>query len=1005
MQRLPLALVLLSAVFRAQAADLYVDAAAAAGGDGSQAAPFATIKAAVDAANLLSGASTIHVASGTYAIASASDFPTVAVPDLTIAAADPSSKPVVALDPDLSVTTNNPVVFAVPVGSDRLTVADLKFTFSYAGDKNAAGNSLGQSGKLFSFAANDCVFDGCEFVQTGTTGRNWADAGVLYADSNEANHAKRGTGLVVRNCRFDHVGASTFRPIKIADNARIVGNVFDSCSGFYGIHKQSAGGYFVSNRIVNCTQPIKSNGDNWGELRNGEIAYNVFVGGDVAFFEKNGNAGYAGQARIHHNTVVGCSGFVQVDEVNSIEWTPWIFDNLVVASGTGCIVRENATSLANRKSSFKEGAFFTGNAWRATDFVSGTAPTRFDDYGLGLAVSDCKRLAEVPEFLETSDPSSPDFYRPNAARYPWVRTLARGASGTIGWTPVSYPASWVGAVEPADIPPEHPGDYFLLDDFTVSVRSDIPPTVATFNVAWAGNAGPVKATWDFDGDGTWDWTGWTDTATWNFAEGGEFRPRVLLEDTATGKTVEAECMTVLKLRIVDLYVDANAAPGGNGTSRSPFRTIAEAAAVCAANGTIHVRGGDRVYSIATADDLVEIRHRGTTVESWGGGGRARIVVERTLHAATNNPSVFTIPVDAVNATIRGLDFTYYGSVTANAPDSSLGQTGRCIDVQGDYATVDDCVFHQQGNYTDDRGKLTYSEMPDGIGHAAVATRAQQSDGYKGRYLTVSRCAFLGESDDRSMRATRLGADSTLSGNVFSNCCYVLWAVKNNPASYLIESNVLYRCGTVSTGIYGNYGEFRNATFRYNVFWCDPGSAVPFITKNNNGLNETVVFHHNTVVNASHFAEILDNPCSWHPRIFDNLFVLAPAGADAHTVFKNNQTAFASGNFSSFKTGGDGCLRNNAWYATNGISGGPATLVEGYDLSAGCTVVSNVVLATPPSFVSVRLDSPDFCRPAWRNGDWVGSGYAWTGDDGEYDDWIGAKPGKIARLIRSMLILR
>ena len=134
-------------------------------------------------------------------------------------------------------------------------------------------------------------------------------------------------------------------------------------------------------------------------------------------------------------------------------------------------------------------------------------------------------------------------------------------------------------------------------------------------------------------------------------------------------------------------------------------------------------------------------------------------------------------------------------------------------------------------------------------------------------------------------------------------------------------------------------------------------------------------------------------------------MIDPASTDVHTVFKNNQTAFASGNFSSFKTGGDGCLMNNAWYATNGISGGPATLVEGYDLSAGCTVVSNVVLATPPSFVSVRIDSPDFCRPASRNGDWVGSGYAWTGDDGEYDDWIGAKPGIVGRLIRSMLIVR
>ena len=312
------AFALLFAAGSAGAADFYVNASAAAGGDGSQAAPFATIKAAVEAANGVSGPSTIHIASGTYAIASASDFVTVSVPDLTITAVDPANKPVVALDANLSTVQNNPVVFSVPVGSDRLTVANLQFAYSYAGDKNVAGNSFGESGKLFSFAANDCVFDGCEFVQTGT-GRNWKDGGVLYADSSEQLHAKQGTGLIVRNCRFDHVGASTFRPIKFADNSQIVGNLFDSCSGYFTVHKQSTGGYFVSNRVMNCTQPIKSKGDNYGEIANGEIAYNVFVGSDVAFFQKDANAGYAGQPRFHHNTVVGCSGFVQVDEVNKLD--------------------------------------------------------------------------------------------------------------------------------------------------------------------------------------------------------------------------------------------------------------------------------------------------------------------------------------------------------------------------------------------------------------------------------------------------------------------------------------------------------------------------------------------------------------------------------------------------------------------------------------------------------------------------------------------------------------
>lgn len=987
----------------ASGADFYVNASATAGGDGSQSAPFATIKAAVDAANLVSGASTIYVSSGTYAIAAASDFATINVPDLTITAANPSSKPVVAIDPDLSTVQNNPKVFTASQGADRLTVANIKFTFSYAGDKTAAGNSFGQSGRLLSLAANDCVVEGCEFVQIGTTGKNWTDGegggGVVTADSHQNTHATKGTGLIVRNCRFDHVGYSTattsgFRPIKVADNGQVIGNVFDSCSGYFTVYKQSSGGYFASNRIVNCTQPIKCQGDNYGEIANGEIAYNVFVGSDIAFFEKNANAGFAGQPRFHHNTVVGCSGFVQVDEVNTISWQPWIFDNLIIASGSGCIIRENATSLANRKSSFKAGSFFTGNVWLAPDFVSGTAPTQFDDYELSLAVSDNKELAVAPVFLNTSDPTSPDYYRLNVERYPWVRTIAQGASGKIGSTTYSYAATYVGAVEPADIPGE-PGEFFELDGVSMSISSSFAPATADFTVSYAGNAGAVTVEWDFDGDGTWDLSGSDVTTTWTYNAPGDFYPKVRITDTATSKTIVGDLASEIKLRMMDVYVDANAVDGGTGAEDAPLASIAAGVAVCAVHGTVHVRGGDdRVYNIATADDLITVTaDRYLTITKWG-EERARIVVASTLHSVTNNPSVISIPIGVVHTTISGLDFTYYGSTTKDAPDSSLGKTGRCIDVQGNYTTVEDCVFHQLGNYTDSNGNLTYSKADDGIGHAAVATRAQQNDQNNGRYLTVSHCTFLGESGDRSMRATRLGADSTLSENVFSNCCYVLWAVKNNASPILIESNVLYRCGTISSGIYGSYGEFRNVTFRYNIFWCDSGSAVPFIKKNKNGLNETVLFHHNTIVNASHFAEIdkeanASNTFSWHPQIFDNLIVLDPASEDGRTVFKNNQTAFASGCYSSFETGKDGCLKNNAWCAPGGISGGAATQVSGYDLSRGCVIADNISLDAQPVFLSTKLDSPDFCRPREsRNPTWAKQGFAWT-DDGKYPDYIGA----------------
>ena len=974
----------------ASGADFYVDSSAATGGNGSPSAPFATIKAAVDAANGVPGPSTIHVASGTYAITSANDFVTVSVSNLTIEAENPSEKPVFALDADLSVATNNPVLITVPIDSDYLTVSGLAFTYSYAASKNAAGNTFGEKGCAFLVAANYATFENCTFAQTGTTGSNWQQGGLIRADSDQGNVSKKGTHMTVRDCVFTGSGRSAkdLRPIKVANYGSIYRNVFDSCSGYVYAIKPSAGGYFVSNRVVNCSMPFYSNGDSYGEWRDAEFAYNIFVNSGVGCFYKN-SAGFSGEPRFHHNTVIDCSNFITVANVDNTntDWTPWIFDNLIIASGTGCIIRENATSLTNRKSSFNEGSSFKGNAWLAPDFVSGTAPLRFDDYKLGLAVSDNKELAEAPMFLDTSDPTSPDFYRLNARHYPWVYTVARGASVTIDKETISYDATYVGAVEPADIEGAQ-GEFFELDGFSVHLSTNVIPATADFTVGYTGNAGAVTIEWDFDGDGTWDQSGSDISATCTYATPGDFLPKVRLTDAATSKEVVGELASVIKLHMADVYVDANAAAGGNGTETAPLRSIAAAMPLCAEHGTIHVRGGDDcTYNIETADDLVVVTvGRYLTITKWG-EERARIMVANTLHSVTNNPSVISIPVGVVHTTISGLDFTYYGN--SSVTNSSLGERGRCIDVQGEYVTVDDCVFHQSGNYTKSNGSLAYKAEANGIGHAAVATRAHQDNKDNGRYLTVSRCSFLGESDDRSMAATRLGEYSTLSENIFSNCCYVLWAVKSSAAPFLIESNILYRCGTVSSGIYGGAGEFQNAEFRYNIFWCDSGNAVPFITKNNNGLNKTVLFHHNTIVNASHFAEIDNRPLSWYPQIFDNLIVLDPASKDGLTIFKNNQTAFASGCYSSFTNGCGGCLKNNAWYAPGGISGGVATNFPGYDLSKGCEIADNIVLSAPPAFVSTKLDSPDFCRPREsRNPTWAKQGFAWT-DDGKYPDYIGA----------------
>ncbi len=1001
------ALALLLAAGSAGAADLYVDASAAAGGDGSQAAPFTTIKDAVDAANLLSGASTIHVAFGTYAIASASDFVTVSVPDLTITAADPSSKPIVALDANLSATVNNPVLFTVPTGSDYFTVSGLAFTYSFSANGNTAGNTFGANGCVFSVAANHATFESCTFTQTGTSGTGWTQGrgGLIHADSNQNLHSKQGTHFIVRNCVFTNFGGvSDNRPIMVADEGRIYNNVFDSCSGYVNPVKACSGGYFVSNRVVNCSRPIYSNGNgqNYNEWNNAEVAYNIFVNSDVPFFYKDVR-GFAGKPKIHHNTVVGCSDFITVKTLNSTvtDWTPWLFDNLILTAEGGSIVRENTTETLKMTTSFKTGSFFKGNVYKASTFNTGTA-LNYDGYELGLAVSDNKAIATVPVFLDTADVTSTNFYRLNAFRYPWVRSTAQGADG--------YAATYVGAVEPADIPGE-PGEFFELDGFSVVFSTNVVPAIATFAVGWTGNAGTVTVKWDFEGDGTVDETetlaadATSATKTHSYQRAGIFTPTVYLTDSATGNTLSGSGTVSLYLQ--DVYVDANAGPGGYGTLASPFKTINEGIAVCKAGGTVHICGGDdRIYSIDTSDDLVVIPYR-LNIANYN--GYAKFEIASTLHSVTNNPYVITVLSDAIYTTISGLDFTYYGSGGDTTTDNaSLGSMGRVIDVVANYVTVSDCTFRQSGNYTSgNKTTPIYSLGGDStFGHAAVGSHSAQNNGIaNGKYLTIKNCRFLGESDDRSMFGVKGNNGTAVVQNVFSNCYYVVRATKGDNGGYQIVSNVLY-CSQSICANCGNWGEWPNAEIAYNIFYGDESAPVPFINKDSShGFNgSSVLIHHNTIVNASQLVSILNNSnVSWQPQIFDNLILLVDS--EDHAVFQNKQTAFKSGNYSSFLTGGLGCFMNNAYFATGGLANGPATQVAGYDLSAGCTISSNVVLSAPPAFVSTKLDSPDFCRPASRNGDWVGKGYAWTGDNGEYDDWIGAKPGIVGRLLRTMLLIR
>ena len=431
----------------------------------------------------------------------------------------------------------------------------------------------------------------------------------------------------------------------------------------------------------------------------------------------------------------------------------------------------------------------------------------------------------------------------------------------------------------------------------------------------------------------------------------------------------------------DFYVDSS----GNGDGSSPesaLPTIRAAFDLAGEGDTILVRGGaDRSYTVASGDDLVVVPASNMTLCSYGGEGDAMVEISATLSAVTNNASVILVPTNATYFTVSGFDVTYYGNRGVRHK-GSLGDQGRVIEVFGNNATVEDCTFRQVGNYARKGSDIAYGN--DAMGQVAVGTRAKEHSKV-GSDFTVRCCRFLGESNDRSMVATRQGMSSVFSENVFSNCYIFTAPVKNGSTTILFSSNVFYRCNSFLS--YWSYSEFQAAEFAYNIFFSEPERSESFINKNGQhsggagGLNGDKVFiHHNTLVNAAHLACISNSVnINWQPQFFDNLIVLDPTlnAADA-TVFWNEQTAFKSGNFSSFKTGGVGCLKNNAWYAPGGISGGAATTVARYDLSKGCTIADNIVLNEWPTFISMDLGSPNFMRPrASRNKSWAICGVAWT----------------------------
>lgn len=425
-------------------------------------------------------------------------------------------------------------------------------------------------------------------------------------------------------------------------------------------------------------------------------------------------------------------------------------------------------------------------------------------------------------------------------------------------------------------------------------------------------------------------------------------------------------ITSSSVSLLDIYVDALASDGGDGSESSPYKTIVDGVRSCAGNGTVHVKGGDdRTYNIAALDDFVTFSRSGVSVEPWVAGERVKIVLARGLHKLNASPKVFTISAGADNVKVSGLDLLLYGGGNQNDNYSIKGSdTSAVFSISGNGATFEDCSFEIEGT------------CKEGLGGYMVRTTAEQDSQQPGQDITVKNCRFanLGEYVFRS------GLNPTFVGNSVTNCLRLVYPLKAAWCDFTFVSNRLVNCGTFKTNV-PNYNELQKGVFAYNVFVTENGT--PFITKGKNGLTDKDVYiHHNTVIGGP-LISVLDSTVSWVPRIFDNI-VSSPDG----NVITETGTAFASGNFSSFKTDGGAFFRNNA-YSAAALNGGTATEVSGYDLSKGLLIENNVVLAELPKFLNtMNAADPDYYRPRGESKTDPLVAGGWT-DGGAYPAYIGA----------------
>lgn len=448
----------------------------------------------------------------------------------------------------------------------------------------------------------------------------------------------------------------------------------------------------------------------------------------------------------------------------------------------------------------------------------------------------------------------------------------------------------------------------------------------------------------------------------------------------------------------DYYVDSQAAPGGTGTQASPFATIQEGINAAIAGDTVYVKG-NLFVSQASQCVVIPADKPKLTLAKWAGESFSLEVDNDFMKNMENKASTNIITICAQSNTISGINFVYH--------KNSLGLQnygkGSFIFFRTNYQTVVGCRFYRPPASSEAPGYAGVDRLISG-----PSWGGNQNNSYGQSYMTIRDCVFentFGSRGDSHKYPIGIGDYATIANCVFSNCWAIAASIQNGKFNnYTIVSNVLILAAMDSSRFLApaeqNAGVFASAfsgtgkgEIAYNVFVGQNRDFALFNYGRNDGFNSgKISFHHNTVIG---FAYILSGgrTNSKDDVYGDNkaLFEFADNIIDANVLFYENATN-AAHQASAIKSGS--VLWNNAVCLTNNdlIATGAAAKSEMYNLFDKLSISNNVFLARLPEFVETNnIHSVDFYRPRLRRGqDADLRRIGWTGENGEYPRFIGAR---------------